>query len=65
MNEDFKFSLGDLRPFQLKRKIPNESTIRIITGHLAVFFSLEKIPLPPPGKIISKLCDSLNLPGNF
>ena len=65
MSEDLVFSVQDIKPFKYKMVIPNENTIRIVAGHLAVFFSLDKITLPPPQKIISKLCDSLNLPGNF
>ena len=46
-------------------KVPSAENVRKMTGFMAVYLSIQYVPLPLPSKLLDKLTTSLNLPGKI
>lgn len=53
----------DLIMLRNAKNLPDAKELQAITGRLAVFLSVQFIPMPPMGGIVRKFIKLLNLPG--
>lgn len=51
--------------FKSNKWVPRAEKVQELTGNLAVFLNIQKIPLPPVEDILTKLIKTLNLPGSL
>ena len=63
LRPDMEVSYYDLFMLRNTKKLPDAKEVQGITGRLAVFLSIQYVPLPPTASIVRKFVKLLNLPG--
>lgn len=51
--------------FKSNKRVPSVERVQELTGNLALFLNIQKIPLPPVEDVLTKLIKTLNLPGSL